>query len=216
MTDLEVLVKEVASAVEYTIQLRVTEIEMANTKSQNKRTRRNFHRSLQQVAEDIDCVRKESTKIRDKGKQALKESSIQDFSSSANDVLKVKNNMVGRDDQRERLLEDLTRGYSGEPKVIPIIGMGALGGTFDMTDEAELADMLHKSLHGKRYLIVMDDIWSSKVWDDVRRCFPSQNKGSRIMLTTRNNEVACYANTENLSLQMSSWIKMRVGTFLKV
>ncbi|KAH0696094.1 hypothetical protein KY290_013457 [Solanum tuberosum] len=195
MTDLEVLVKEVASAVEYTIQLRVTEIEMANTKSQNKRTRRNFHRSLQQVAEDIDCVRKESTKIRDKGKQALKESSIQDFSSSANDVLKVKNNMVGRDDQRERLLEDLTRGYSGEPKVIPIIGMGALeillnllrstkGGTFDMTDEAELADMLHKSLHGKRYLIVMDDIWSSKVWDDVRRCFPSQNKGSRIMLTT--------------------------------
>ncbi|KAK4709894.1 hypothetical protein R3W88_004407 [Solanum pinnatisectum] len=248
MTYLEVQVKEVASAIEYTIQLRVTEFEMANTKSQNKRTRRNFHHSLQQVAVDIDRVTKESTKIPDKGKQASEESLVQDFSSSANDVLKFNNSMVGRGDQRERLLEDLTRGYSGEPKVIPIIGMGGIGkttlaievyndarvrshfdvcawatlsqqhnvkeillnllrstkgGTIDMTDEAELADMLHKSLYGKRYLIVMDDIWSSKAWDDVRRCFPSQNKGSRILLTTRNNEVACYANTENLALQMS-------------
>uniref|UniRef100_A0A0V0HF08 Putative ovule protein n=1 Tax=Solanum chacoense TaxID=4108 RepID=A0A0V0HF08_SOLCH len=62
MTFLEVQVKEIASAVEYTIQLRLTEIEMANSKSQNKRTRRNFHHSLQQVAVDIDCVRKESNK----------------------------------------------------------------------------------------------------------------------------------------------------------
>ncbi|PHT52314.1 hypothetical protein CQW23_06776 [Capsicum baccatum] len=64
--------------------------------------------------------------------------------------------------------------------------------------------MLQKSLKRKRYLIVLDDIWSCEVWDGVKRCFPTEeNAGSRILLTTRNNEVACYADTENLSLRMN-------------
>ncbi|KAM3383326.1 hypothetical protein P3S68_008901 [Capsicum galapagoense] len=154
-------------------------------------------------------------------------------------------------DQNERLLEDLTVSYSGEPKVIPIVGMGGIGKTtlakeaynhesilrrFDvrawatvsqqhnikdillsflqstikMDDkvkeegEAKLADMLQKNLKKKRYLIVLDDIWSCEVWDNVRRCFPTEdNAGSRILLTTRNNEVARDAGTENLSMQMN-------------
>ncbi|PHT45827.1 hypothetical protein CQW23_14985 [Capsicum baccatum] len=214
MMDFEVEVNEVANVVEYTFQLRLTDIEMAKNISQNKRARQKFRHSLQQVAADIDRVWKESTKIQDKGKQASKESLVQDFSSSANDTLNVKNDMVGRDDQRKQLLELMTIGYSREHKVIPIIGMGALeilvsllhstkGDTFDMVDKAKIADMLQKSLKSKRYLIVLDDIWSCEVWDDVRRCFPTENNtGSRILLTTRNNEVACYAGTENLSLQM--------------
>ncbi|PHT36518.1 hypothetical protein CQW23_24218 [Capsicum baccatum] len=85
--------------------------------------------SLQQVAEDIDCICKESTKIQDKGKRVSEESLVQDFSSSTNDILNVKINMVGRDDQRKWLLEHLTRSYSGEPKVILIVGMGGIGKT---------------------------------------------------------------------------------------
>ncbi|KAM3383385.1 hypothetical protein P3S68_008960 [Capsicum galapagoense] len=69
--------------------------------------------------------------------------------------------------------------------------------------EAELADKLQKSLKGKRYLIVLDDMWDSEAWDAVRLCFPSENNGSRILLTTRNTEVARCAGTKNLSLQMS-------------
>ncbi|KAM3375194.1 hypothetical protein P3S68_013908 [Capsicum galapagoense] len=248
MMDFEVEVNEVANVVEYTFQLRLTDIEMAKNISQNKRARQKFRHSLQQVAADIDRVWKESTKIQDKGKQASKESLVQDFSSSANDTLNVKNDMVGRDDQRKQLLELMTIGYSGEHKVIPIIGMGGIGkttlakeiyndvciryhfdvrawatvsqqhnvkeilvsllhstkgDTFDMVDKAKIADMLQKSLKSKRYLIVLDDIWSCEVWDDVRRCFPTENNtGSRTLLTTRNNEVACYAGIENLSLQM--------------
>ncbi|PHU08057.1 hypothetical protein BC332_24546 [Capsicum chinense] len=53
-----------------------------------------------------------------------------------------------------------------------------------------------------RSTINMDD--RCEVWDGVRQCFPTEdNAGSRILLTTRINEVACYASTENLSLQMN-------------
>ncbi|PHT52064.1 hypothetical protein CQW23_06526 [Capsicum baccatum] len=74
--------------------------------------------------------------------------------------------------------------------------------TVQMKGEAELADMLQKSLKGKRYLIVLDDMWKSEAWDAVRLCFPSGNKGSGILLKTRNTEVARDVGTENLSLQM--------------
>ncbi|PHT52387.1 hypothetical protein CQW23_06849 [Capsicum baccatum] len=72
----------------------------------------------------------------------------------------------------------------------------------EMKAEAELTDKLQKSLKGKRYLIVLDDMWKSEAWDAVRLCFPSESKGSGILLTTRNTEVARDAGTENLSLQM--------------
>ncbi|KAM3198741.1 hypothetical protein P3L10_034521 [Capsicum annuum] len=59
-------------------------------------TRRKFRKSLQQLEKDIDHVWKESTKIQDKGKQVSEESLVHDFSSSTNDILNVKSNMVGR------------------------------------------------------------------------------------------------------------------------
>ncbi|PHT61856.1 hypothetical protein T459_34273, partial [Capsicum annuum] len=92
--------------------------------------------------------------------------------------------------------------------------------TVETSGEAELADMLQKSLKRKRYLIVLDDIWSCEVWDGVRRCFPTDdNAGSRILLTTRNDEVACYTGVENLSLRMSfmdqdeSWSLFKSAAF---
>ncbi|PHT52067.1 hypothetical protein CQW23_06529 [Capsicum baccatum] len=44
--------------------------------------------------------------------------------------------------------------------------------------------------------------WKTEAWDAVRLCFPSENKGSGILFTTRNTEVARDAGTKNLSLQM--------------
>ncbi|PHT27820.1 hypothetical protein CQW23_32586 [Capsicum baccatum] len=139
MTDFEVEVKQVASAVEYTIQLRLTETVVGENKSiigiigsiffkgiSNIWTRRKFRKSLQQLAKDIDHVWKETTKIQDKGKQVSKEPLVHDFASSTNDILNVNNNMVGRDDLKELLLEDLTITYPDEHKVIPIVGMGGI------------------------------------------------------------------------------------------
>ncbi|XP_019263703.1 PREDICTED: putative late blight resistance protein homolog R1A-10 isoform X1 [Nicotiana attenuata] len=56
--------------------------------------------------------------------------------------------------------------------------------------EDELLDQVHRKLKFKRYLIVLDDIWSIEAWDLVRRSFPDDENGSRIMITTRLLEVA--------------------------
>lgn len=60
---------------------------------------------------------------------------------------------------------------------------------YKMKDE-RLAEELYKRLKGHRYLIVVDDIWNNGAWEDLRRSFPDDKTGSRIMLTTRVNEVA--------------------------
>ncbi|PHU08009.1 hypothetical protein BC332_24498 [Capsicum chinense] len=86
---IEVEVKEVAIAAEYTIQLRLTGTVLGENKSQKKKARRRFRQSLQQVAEDIDRIWKESIKIQDKGKQASKESTVQESPSSSKDILKT-------------------------------------------------------------------------------------------------------------------------------
>ncbi|KAM3215821.1 hypothetical protein P3L10_025261 [Capsicum annuum] len=235
MTDFEVEVKEVASAAEYTIQLRVVETVLRENKSiigiirsrffkgiSNIRTRRKFLKCLQQLAKDIDHVWKESIKIQDKGKQVSKESLVHDFSSSTNDILNVNNNMVGRIGEttlakevyyHESILRRFdVRAWAtvSQQHNIKEILLSLLQSTIKMDDtvktkgEAELEDMLQKSLKRKRYLIVLDDIWICEVWDGVRRCFSTEdNAGSRILLTTRNNEVARDAGTENLSMQMN-------------
>ncbi|KVH88783.1 hypothetical protein Ccrd_025772 [Cynara cardunculus var. scolymus] len=56
--------------------------------------------------------------------------------------------------------------------------------------ENKLAEKLYKCLYGRRYLIVVDDIWDVKAWEDLIRCFPDDNNGSRIMITTRLEKVA--------------------------
>ncbi|KAF3636026.1 putative mediator of RNA polymerase II transcription subunit 25-like [Capsicum annuum] len=53
-------------------------------------------------------------------------------------------------------------------------------------------DMVRKHLFGKRYLIVLDDLWESNAWDDLHSCFPSWETGSRIMVKTRNVELTRY------------------------
>ncbi|XP_055809501.1 putative late blight resistance protein homolog R1A-4 [Solanum dulcamara] len=56
--------------------------------------------------------------------------------------------------------------------------------------EDELADKLQRYLKTKRYLLVLDDVWETQVWDDLYSSFPDTGNGSRILLITQLNEVA--------------------------
>lgn len=49
---------------------------------------------------------------------------------------------------------------------------------------------LYKSLKGRRYLIILDDVWNSYELDDIRRYLPGDGNGSRILLTSRHKDAA--------------------------
>uniref|UniRef100_A0ACD5V8X2 Uncharacterized protein n=1 Tax=Avena sativa TaxID=4498 RepID=A0ACD5V8X2_AVESA len=59
-----------------------------------------------------------------------------------------------------------------------------------MMEEDDLADVFKKYLDEKRYLIVLDDLCTIEDWDRIKSCFPNNNTGSRIMLSTEQVEVA--------------------------
>nr|XP_009788448.1 PREDICTED: putative late blight resistance protein homolog R1A-3 [Nicotiana sylvestris] len=60
----------------------------------------------------------------------------------------------------------------------------------EIKEDVDIADVLRKRLIGRRYLIVLDDIWKVEAWEDLRLCFPNDENGSRVMVTTRIEQVA--------------------------
>ncbi|XP_059459814.1 disease resistance protein RPP13-like [Corylus avellana] len=60
--------------------------------------------------------------------------------------------------------------------------------------EDELKETLSKYLKGEKYLVVMDDIWKTDFWDEVRSVFPNNSNGSRILITSRNKDVVFKAS----------------------
>ncbi|KAF8394052.1 hypothetical protein HHK36_020254 [Tetracentron sinense] len=65
-------------------------------------------------------------------------------------------------------------------------------------NEDDLVEKLYEVLKEKRYLVVLDDIWSSETWDLLKFAFPNGKVGSKIMITTRNKEVALHADPFSL------------------
>ncbi|KAG2698127.1 hypothetical protein I3760_07G135500 [Carya illinoinensis] len=56
----------------------------------------------------------------------------------------------------------------------------------------ELKNKLLEYLRGKRYLIVMDDVWITEIWDEIRSAFPDDFNGSRILITSPIQEVTSH------------------------
>nr|CAD1820745.1 unnamed protein product [Ananas comosus var. bracteatus] len=55
-----------------------------------------------------------------------------------------------------------------------------------------LKEKLYSFLEQRRYLIVLDDIWRKRVWDQLKLALPNSDNGSRIIVTTRFKDVAIY------------------------
>ncbi|XP_059653572.1 putative late blight resistance protein homolog R1B-8 [Cornus florida] len=92
-----------------------------------------------------------------------------------------------------------------------------LKGKIEKMSDEELGEGLYKSLKGKKYLVVMDDIWEITAWNDIKRYFPNDKNGSRIIFTSRNGDVALAlpANPHYLRFLNSneSWDLLRQKVF---
>uniref|UniRef100_A0A8R7JXB0 Disease resistance protein RPM1 n=1 Tax=Triticum urartu TaxID=4572 RepID=A0A8R7JXB0_TRIUA len=57
-------------------------------------------------------------------------------------------------------------------------------------DQQKSIEKLRELLQDKRYLVIIDDIWSTLAWKAISCAFPENNSSSRIITTTRILEVA--------------------------
>ncbi|XP_058115141.1 probable disease resistance RPP8-like protein 4 [Magnolia sinica] len=86
-------------------------------------------------------------------------------------------------------------------------------------DVFQLRHKISEYLQKKRYLMVLDDIWTTVAWDSLKDAFPDMNNGSRVMLTTRNKDVALHADAQSSPYELrfleadESWELFRRKTF---
>ncbi|KAJ0986963.1 hypothetical protein J5N97_005319 [Dioscorea zingiberensis] len=155
--------------------------------------------------------------------------------------LQVDKDVVGFDDEKEVIVNQLVDESNKDRLVISIVGMGGLGKTtltksiynsptikrsFDMhawvtisqeykpieivrkilskitsisedkleKDIETLSIKLCETLKKGKYLIVLDDVWRTEVWDELKIVFPDVTNGSRVIITTRFLNVAEFAD----------------------
>ncbi|KAK4720692.1 hypothetical protein R3W88_010925 [Solanum pinnatisectum] len=56
--------------------------------------------------------------------------------------------------------------------------------------ERDLEIYLHDLLKKRKYLVVVDDVWQREAWEGLKRAFPDSKNGSRVIITTRKENVA--------------------------
>ncbi|KAK6148285.1 hypothetical protein DH2020_019197 [Rehmannia glutinosa] len=68
-----------------------------------------------------------------------------------------------------------------------------------MTEE-DLANTIRSHLEKKKFLIVMDDVWSAEHWDDLQVALPRRNR-SKILITNRQANLVRRPNSRNHHLR---------------
>ncbi|EOY22751.1 Nbs-lrr resistance protein [Theobroma cacao] len=72
------------------------------------------------------------------------------------------------------------------------------GRNLEKLREEELEEILYEHLRKKRYLVVLDDVWSIEAWNSLSEAFPDGSNGSRVVLTTRNRSIALKADARSV------------------
>ncbi|KAJ4832920.1 hypothetical protein Tsubulata_007236, partial [Turnera subulata] len=53
-----------------------------------------------------------------------------------------------------------------------------------------LVEMLVNYLERKRYVVVLDDVWDTELWNNIKVALPNSQHGCRVIITTRMEDVA--------------------------
>ncbi|CAL2279158.1 unnamed protein product [Prunus armeniaca] len=98
----------------------------------------------------------------------------------------------------------VSKDYSGETleRIIVTTSPDCNMDDLKKLEDEVLVLKLHQLLKEMRYLVVLDDIWETEVWDSFQSAFSSGRTGSKVMLTTRNKDVALYAEPISEALEL--------------
>ncbi|MFS8022982.1 putative P-loop containing nucleoside triphosphate hydrolase, leucine-rich repeat domain superfamily [Helianthus anomalus] len=140
---------------------------------------------------------------------------IQKDGNRGNETSLLESDVVGREGEKEKLIMKLLRDDTPPSNknfnIVPIVGMGGVGKTTlarylynekQVEDHFELlawgiwrfkpaSNGFKEKLKDKRFLIVVDDVWteSYEKWENFVLPFHSGALGSRIIMTTRNDQL---------------------------
>ncbi|GMY30861.1 disease resistance protein RPM1-like [Fagus crenata] len=90
---------------------------------------------------------------------------------------------VSQSYKTEEILRDIIKQlYKARKESVP--------GDIDTMKETQLMEQLRLYLHEHRYVIVFDDLWKKEFWKHIQLALPNNEKGSRILITSRNVDVA--------------------------
>ncbi|KAL8457119.1 hypothetical protein ACS0TY_034278 [Phlomoides rotata] len=89
---------------------------------------------------------------------------------------------------------------------------------YKKTDQ-ELAQLIVDHLQKGKFLIVMDDVWTAEDWDKLQIALPKSNRMGKVLITSRNEDVARHANLHRVPhklrflTQDESWLLLRYEVF---
>ncbi|XP_073037965.1 disease resistance protein RGA2-like [Primulina eburnea] len=77
-------------------------------------------------------------------------------------------------------------------RLIKAILESVQGGGCSVTELDPLMCLLQENLRGKKFLLVLDDVWNENqgLWDSLKEALRCGSKGSGVMVTTRNEKIA--------------------------
>ncbi|KAF3456670.1 hypothetical protein FNV43_RR01324 [Rhamnella rubrinervis] len=64
-------------------------------------------------------------------------------------------------------------------------------------EEIQMISKIREVLKKKRYVIFFDDVWNIEFWSDIEHALLDNNKGGRIVITTRSLDVANFCRTSS-------------------
>ncbi|KAK4437239.1 putative late blight resistance proteinR1B-8 [Sesamum alatum] len=155
-----------------------------------------FCQDIDRVIEKIDSIMKWLTTMEEEWGDVLEQKPIASLlPSSSKPPFSGANTIVGFDEYLVQIMDKLTRDDS-DLLILSIVEMGGIDIGKESKDHercvtlSELGQKMYQNLFGGRYFIVMDDVWSIKVWEELKTFFPNNGNGSRVLVTTRLLNVA--------------------------